>query len=119
MAASQLSYMADFSLGSIVSFVLALILSTIVIYVVAKLTGEKEGLRTAFLAAIIGTIIYIVIYFLLGNGLLAAVIAGIFWLLALKALYKIGWFKALLIAILIWILIAIVGFFLPTLTNQL
>jgi hypothetical protein len=111
--------MTDISLGSVVSFVLALVISTIVIYAVAKLTGEKEGQRTAFLAAIIGTIIYIVAYFLIGNGLLAAVIAGIFWLLALKALYKIGWVKALLIAILIWILSAIVGFFLPTLTYQL
>jgi hypothetical protein len=111
--------MADVVLGSVVGFALALIISTIVIYVVAKLTGEREGLMTAFLAALVGTIIYIIAYFLLGNGLLAAVIAGIFWLLALKALYKIGWLKALLIAVLIWILTAIVGLFLPTLTGPL
>jgi hypothetical protein len=111
--------MADIALGSVVGFILALIISTIVIFVVAKLTGEREGLMTAFLAALIGTIIYIIAYFLLGNGLLAAVIAGIFWLLALKALYKIGWLKALLIAVLIWILTAIVGIFLPTLTGPL
>lgn len=111
--------MVDFTLGSVVSFVLALFISTIVIYVVAKVTGEKEGFKTAFLAAIIGTIIYIISYFFLGNGLLAAIIAGIFWLIALKALYKIGWLKALLIAVLIWILTAVVGLFLPTLTGPL
>ncbi|MDW5564286.1 MAG: hypothetical protein SA339_13810 [Methanomassiliicoccus sp.] len=111
--------MTDIALGSVVGFVLALIISTIVIYVVAKLTGEREGLMTAFLAALIGTIIYIIAYFLLGNGLLAAVIAGIFWLLALKVLYKIGWLKALLTAILIWILTAVVGIYLPTLTGPL
>lgn len=111
--------MADVALGSVVGFILALIISTLVIYVVAKLTGEKEALGTAFLAALAGTIIYVIAYFLLGNGLLAAVIGGIVWLLALKVLYKIGWLKALLIAILIWILTTIVGFFLPTLTGPL
>jgi hypothetical protein len=111
--------MADVALGSVVGFVLALIISTIVIYVVAKLTGEKEALVTAFLAALAGTIIYIIVYFLFGNGLLAAVIGGIVWLLALKVLYKIGWLKALFIAILIWILTTIVGLFLPTLTGPL
>lgn len=98
---------------------IALVISTIIIYLVAKVTGEKEGIGTALLAALIGTIIYTIVYWLLGNGLLAAVIAGIVWLLALKGLYKIGWLKALLIAILIWIITAIVGIFLPTLSGPL
>lgn len=105
--------------ASIVGFVVALVVATIVIYVVTKLLGEKEGIGRAFLAAIVGTAIYVIAYFLLGQGLLAAVIGGIFWLLALKALYKIGWLKALAIAIIVWILATIIGFFLPTLPGPL
>ncbi|MFA5312672.1 MAG: hypothetical protein WC375_05030 [Methanomassiliicoccales archaeon] len=79
--------------------------------------GEKEGIGNAFLAALIGTVIYAVVYFLLGNGLLAAIIAGIVWLLALKGLYNIGWGKAFVIAIIIWIMAIVVGIFLPTLSG--
>jgi L-lactate permease len=100
-----------------VGFLAALIVSTLVIFIVTKLTGEKEGLVTALIAAIVGTVIYTLVYWILGNGLLAALVAGFVWLLALKALYKIGWLKALLIAIVVWILAAIVGFILPTLTG--
>jgi len=111
--------MAEITTGAIIGIIIALIVSTIIIFVATRLTGEKEGLGTAFLAAIIGTVIYAIAYWLLGNGLLAAVIGGIVWLLALKGLYKIGWLKALLIAILIWIIAAIVGIFIPTLTGPL
>ena len=103
--------------ASIVGLLVALLVSTIIIYVVTKLFGETEGIGRAFLAAVIGTVIYALAYFLLGNGLLAAVVGGIAWLLALKALYKIGWVKALIIAIIIWILAAVIGLFLPTLSG--
>ena len=69
------------------------------------------------LAAIVGSTVYLLAYWLLGNGLLAAIVAGVFWLLALKALYKIGWLKALVIAVLVWILGTIIGYFLPTLSG--
>jgi len=49
-----------------------------------------------------------------GPGLIAAVIGGIFWLLALQHLYKIGWIKSFVIAVVIWIVTSIVGLFLPT-----
>jgi len=97
----------------------ALVISTVIIYLVTKFMGEKEGLGTALVAAVIGTVVYIAGYFLFGNGLLAAILAGIVWLLALKGLYKIGWIKALMIAVLIWIFATIIGFFLPTLSGPL
>jgi hypothetical protein len=78
------------------------------------LFGEKEGIRRAFITAIIGAIIFGIAHFLLGNGLLAATIGGIIWLLALRSLYKIGWIKAFVIAVIIWIASAIVGVLLPT-----
>jgi hypothetical protein len=102
-----------------VIFVIALVISAIIIFVITKIFGEKEGIGTAFLAALIGTIIYTIAYYLLGTGLLAAVIGGIVWLLALKGLYDIGWLKALIIAIVIWVAAAIVGIFVPTLIGPL
>lgn len=103
------------TLSTLAAFIVALIISTVIIYVITRLFGEKEGLLTAFLAAIVGTVIYTVVYYFLGAGLLTALIAGIFWLLALRYFYKIGWLKSLVIAIIIWIVASIVGLFLPTL----
>jgi hypothetical protein len=100
-------------------FAIALIISTVIIYVVTKLLGETEDLKTALIAALIGTVIYAVAYFLVGQGLIAAIIGGIAWLIALQHLYKIGWLKSLAIAVIIWIVTAIVGWFLPTLTGPL
>ncbi|BAI62266.1 conserved hypothetical protein [Methanocella paludicola SANAE] len=105
----------DITILTILAFIIALIVSTLVIYVVTKLFGETEDIKTALLAAVIGTVIYAVVYFLMGHGLIAAIIGGIAWLIALRALYKIGWLKSLAIAVIIWILTSIVGWFLPTL----
>jgi hypothetical protein len=96
------------------SFVIALIISTVIIYAITKIFGQKEGLLTALLAAIIGSVIYAIASYFLGTGLLSAFIAGIFWLVALQLLYKIGWIKSLVIAVIIWIVASIVGQFLPT-----
>lgn len=104
---------------TIVGFLVAWLVSTIVIFFVTKLFGQTEGFGKALLAALIGTVIYIIAYFLLGNGLLAAVVAGLVWLLTLQVLYKIGWVRSLIIAIIIWIVAAVIGFFLPTLSGPL
>ena len=102
-------------LSVVLSFVLSWIVSSIIIYIVTKFFGEKKGIGTAFLAALIGTIVYIVANMILGNGLIAALIGGIVWLIALGSLYKIGWVKAFIIAIVIWFCAYVIGFFLPTL----
>ena len=104
---------------TLLSFVVALIISTVIIYVVVKLLGETEDIKTALFAALIGTVVYTIIYWLLGTGWIAAIIAGIAWLLALQVLYKIGWIKSLIIAVAIWIVTTIVGWFLPTLMGPL
>jgi len=107
------------AVSTLAMFIVALIVSMVIIYLITKLFGEREGIVTAFVAALIGTIIYIIVYSLIGQGWLAALIAGIGWLLALQFLYKIGWLKSLLIAVVIWIATTIVGWFLPTLTGPL
>jgi len=96
-------------------FLVALIISTIIIYYVAKFFGAKDSLTTAVLAALIGTAVYTLFYYVLGQGLTAAFIAGIVWLLALQKLYTIGWVRAFVIAVFIWIVTSIVGWFLPVL----
>jgi|ERR687887_1781258 hypothetical protein len=106
--------MAVFSAWSVITFIVGLIISTIIIFIVTKVFGEKEGIKTAFATAIIGSIIYGITYFLVGNGLIAAVIGGIAWLLSLKWLYRIGWLKSIIIAVVIWIITSLVGILLPT-----
>ncbi|HZA08000.1 MAG TPA: hypothetical protein VE619_09865, partial [Nitrososphaeraceae archaeon] len=98
----------------ILIFIVGLIVSTIIIFIVTKIFGEKEGIKTAFATAIIGSIIYGVTYLLIGNGLLAAILGGIVWLFALKWLYRIGWLKSIIVAVVIWIVTSIVGILLPT-----
>ena len=100
----------------VIVFIIGLVVSTIIIYIVTRLFGEKEGIARAFITAIIGAIVYGIAHFLLGNGLLSATVGGIAWLFALRGLYGIGWLKALIIAVIIWIFSAIVGVLLPTVT---
>ena len=107
-----------YSASSVLIFVIGLVVSTIVIYFVSRFVGTKRGLKVAFFTAIIGSLIYATVYYLVGNGLLAAVLGGIAWLLALKGLYKIGWIHALIMAIIIWIITSLVGVLLPLPQDQ-
>jgi hypothetical protein len=102
------------SFWSILSFIVGLIISTIIIYSTTKLFGEKEGIKRAFTAAVTGSVIYSITYFLLGRGILAALAGGFVWLLAMKGLYDISWFKAFFIALIVWIVTGLAGLLLPT-----
>ena len=99
---------------SALTFIVGLVVSTIIIYVTIKLLGQKEGIGRAFVTALIGTLIYFVIYYIFGNGLLSSLVGGIVWLIALKVFYNIGWFKAFMMAVVVWISATVIGFFLPT-----
>ena len=99
------------------AFIVAMIVSTIIIYVITKLFGQTEGIITALIAALAGTVIYTIVYYLLGNGFIAAFIGGIVWLVALQFLYSIGWLKALVIAVIAWLVTGFVSMYLPTLAG--
>ena len=101
----------------ILGFLIGLVISTFLIYVVTKLMGEKEGFKTAFFAALLGSIMFGIVSYVFGYGFLAAAIGSIIWLISLKWLYSTGWLKAILIAVVIWIVVSIVGVFLPTFPN--
>jgi L-lactate permease len=104
---------------STILFIVGLVISTIIIYITTKLLGQKEGIGRAFVTALICTLVYFVVYFIFGNGLIAAVVGGIIWLIALRALYNIGWLKAFIIAVIVWIAATIIGFLLPTVPGPL
>ncbi len=106
--------MAVSLVAAAVFFLVSLIVSAIIIFAVTKLFGEREGIGTALLAALVGAIIYALAYYFLGQGLLAALVGGFAWLLALGSLYNMGWLKALVVAVVVWIVAAVVGFLLPT-----
>jgi steroid 5-alpha reductase family enzyme len=111
--------MAVALLDAVVFFLVGLIVSTIIIYVITKVFGEKEGVGTAVLAALVGAVIYALAYYFIGQGLVAALIAGFVWLLALAGLYSMGWWKALGVAIVVWIVAFFVGYILPTVVGPL
>src|SRR3970040_397251 len=93
--------------ATVVFFIAGLIISAVIIYVVTQLFGQKEGIGTALLAAFVGAVIYALAYFFLGQGLFAGLIGGFVWLLALGGLYNMGWIKALVVAVLVWVVAAV------------
>jgi len=108
----------DSLLLTVVFFVIGWIISAIIIYVITKLFEQKEGIGTAFLAALIGVIIYALVFYFLG-GLLAGIVAGIGWPIALAYLYEMSFLRALAVAVVVWIVSVIVGWFLPTILGPL
>jgi len=105
--------------NSVIIFIIGLLISTLVIYLVTSITRHRRSIKLALFTAIIGSIVYGIVYLWLGNGFLSAVLGGIAWLLALKAIYRMGWLKALIIAASIWIITSIIGVLLPTATGPL
>lgn len=103
-------------------FAISLLISAIIIYIVTKIFRETEGFGTALLAAFVGAIIYTAVYYIFGSiseladiRWLASILGGLGWLIALRFLYIIGWLKSIGLAVIIWVISAIVGYFLPTL----
>ena len=109
----------NLSATSIIMFLVGLLVSTLVIYVVTLFMRQRRSMKLALFTAIIGSIVYGIAYVWLGNGFLSAVLGGIAWLLALKAIYHMGWLKALIVAVGIWIITTVIGVLLPTVIGPL
>lgn len=101
-------------IGNLLGFIINLIISGVVIYIATKLFGEDEGFSTAILTAFIGAIIWAVISYLIGGGMIASIIGGIAWLMAIRSMYNVGWLKSIIIAVFIWLIAQIVGIILPS-----
>ena len=100
--------------NSIIFFLVGLVISTVVIYLVTFLLGKRRSIKLAIFTAIIGSIVYGIAYILLGNGFLSAVLGGIAWLLSLKSVYKMGWLRALIVAVIVWVITTAISTLLPT-----
>ncbi len=105
--------------GTLLGFLISLVISAIIIFLAARILGEKEGFGTAVFAAFIGAIIFALVSYFLGVGWIAALVGGLAWLIALGSLYKIGWMKAFVIAVVIWIIATLVSLVLPTIAGPL
>lgn len=103
----------------LIGFLVSLVISAIVIYLATKLFGETEGFGTALLSAFVGALIFATASYFMGSGWVAALIGGIAWLIALGSLYRIGWLKSFVIAVVIWVFATIVSLVLPTITGPL
>ncbi len=103
----------------LINFLVGMIVSAAVIFIATRLLGEREDFGSAILAAFVGAIIYAVAYYFLGNGTIASFIGGIAWLIALGSLYNMGWLKALVVAVVIWLIAALVSYVLPTVIGPL
>ncbi|HLC60338.1 MAG TPA: hypothetical protein VJJ52_02830 [Candidatus Nanoarchaeia archaeon] len=106
-------------LETLLRFLISLVISAVVIFIAAKLFGEREGFGTAIWAALSGAIIFALVFYFVGIGWVASLVGGIAWLIALGSLYKIGWLKSLVIAVVIWVFATIVSTVLPTITGPL
>jgi hypothetical protein len=100
--------------NSIIIFLVGLLISTVVIYLITFILGQRRGIKLALFAAIVGSIVYGITYAIFGNGFLSAVLGGIAWLLALKTIYRMGWLKSLIVAVIVWIITTAIGSLLPT-----
>ena len=106
-------------LNTVIVFLLGLFTSGVIIYFVTRLFGQGKGIARAILTALVGTVVYTASYHLIGTGWMAAIAAGIVWLVALSFIYKMGFLKSLVISIAIWICATVIGIFLPTVSGPL
>jgi hypothetical protein len=103
--------------GLIVDLVIAGIIGGIFIWLAAKALGAPRasywhGILTVISALIVTDIIR---YFLGGLGLIAEIIEVVVILLLIKHFFAVGWVRAIVIAILAWIILIVVIFVLALL----
>jgi hypothetical protein len=106
---------------TIVSLLILWIVVSIPVWLAGKaITGGKASFGDALLATLAGPIIYFVVTFLVDFFLGAAIGANAFvfgyilaliaWIWVYKASFQTGWIRAILIAILAWIIFIILSF---------
>jgi hypothetical protein len=107
---------APLTAGSLVNFLLGWLVSTVAVWLALKIfpgKQKRESLAGAALTALAGAIVFWL--FRLVEIPLGTVIAWLVWLYLLKRLQGVGWLGAALLAVLIYIVNTVFGFFLPTL----
>ncbi len=113
----------DFSslIFAFVSLIILWIIISIPVWIAGKaITGGKATFGDALLATLAGPIIYAVVTFLVDFFLSALIgstafvfgfiLALIAWIWVYKASFQTGWLKAILIAILAWVMFIVLNF---------
>ena len=106
---------------TIIGLVILWVIVSIPVWLAAKaMTGGRASFGQALLATLVGPIVYFVVTWLVGLFLGAAIGSSAYifgWLLALlawiwvyKASFETGWIRAVLIAVLAWIIFIILSF---------
>jgi len=102
--------------GLIIDLVVAGIIGGIFVWLAAKaLKAPKATYWHGILTVISAIIVTDIIRYLLGSGIIAAIIEIIVILVLIKHFFGVGWLKAIVIAILAWIILIIVIFVLSLL----
>jgi hypothetical protein len=105
---------------TIISFIILWIIVSIPVWIAAKaLTGGRASFGSALLATLAGPIVYFIVTWLVDFFLGAVIGASAYifgWILALlawiwvyKASFETGWLRAILIAILAWVIFAVLS----------
>jgi hypothetical protein len=106
---------------TLIGLLILWVIVSIPVWIAAKaLTGGRASFGSALLATLAGPIVYFLVTWLVGFFLGAAIGAPAFifgWLLALlawiwvyKAAFETGWIRAILIAVLAWIIFVVLSF---------
>jgi hypothetical protein len=109
-------------LYTIVGLIILWIIVSIPVWLAGKaITGGKSTFGDALLATLAGPIVYIVVvllvgYFLGSSALIFGyILALIAWIGVFKASFQTGWLRAILIAVLAWVIFVILSIIIGTL----
>ena len=99
----------------LVRFVVGLLVSGVAVWLALKIFPSKQEMES-FGGAIVTALVGVIIFWIFAAIRIpfGTLIALILWLYALKRLQGVGWLGAIALAILIFIINAILGLFLPT-----
>ena len=103
-------------LYTLIGLIILWIIVSIPVWLAGKaVTGGKATFGDALLATLAGPIIYFVVVFLVGFFLGASalifgyILALIAWIWVFKASFRTGWLRAILIAILAWVIFIVLS----------
>jgi hypothetical protein len=113
-------------LYTIIGLVILWIIVSIPVWLAGKaVTGGKASFGDALLATLAGPIVYILVTFLVGFFLgeligssaliFGYILALIAWIWVFKASFQTGWLRAILIAILAWVIFVVLSIIIGTL----
>jgi hypothetical protein len=103
-------------LYTIIGLIIIWIVVSIPVWLAGKaVTGGKASFGDALLATLAGPIVYFIVSFLVGYFLGASalffgyILALIAWIWVFKASFQTGWLRAILIAILAWVIFIVLS----------